>query len=202
MQHRLLSVPVARLIVLTTLVAIAAACSPRGDDNVNGGLVNTSWTVVSIAGAPTLAEARPTMTFAQDATVSGSGGCNQYSGAFRTGGDAFAVAEVSSTLMGCDGDRGRQEGAFLGALQGANTWRQDENGNLIISGAGDIVAGPGVSEGPPGDAPVAELGGTAWTLADLGGTADFTRLVPTLKSARTGRYRASRGATSSTAPTP
>ena len=181
MQHRLLSVPVARFIVLTTLVAIAAACSPRGDDNVNGDLVNTSWTVVSIAGAPTLADARPTMTFAQDATVSGSGGCNQYSGAFRTGGDAFAVAEVSSTLMGCDGDRGRQEGAFLGALQGANTWRQDENGNLIISGAGDIVAGPGVAEGPPGDAPVAELGGTAWTLADLGGTADFTRLVPTLK---------------------
>lgn len=168
-------------IVLIALAAIAAACAPLIEDNANGGLVNTSWTVLSIAGAPTLAQARPTMTFGQDATVSGSAGCNQYSGAFRTDGDAIIIGEVSSTLIGCDGDRGGQEGAFLMALQGANRWRQEANGNLVISGAGDIVAAPGVAEGPPGDGPVADLPGTAWSLIEMGGTADFAELVPTIE---------------------
>ena len=120
------------------------------------------------------------MTFEPGGTVSGSGGCNQYSGRYRTDGDAIAVREVSSTLMGCDGERGLQEGAFLSALQGATAWRQTEDGSLVISGVAEILAGPGLAEGPPGDPPVANLAGTAWTLADMGGTADFARLIPTL----------------------
>lgn len=173
------------LATVAIVVAIAAACSPF-DDNASGGLANTSWTVLSIAGAPTLGDARPTMTFEPGGTVSGSGGCNQYSGQFRTDGSAIAVREVSSTLMGCDGDRGLQEGAFLSALQGATTWRQGEDGNLVISGAGDIVAGPGVAEGPPGDAPVAGLAGSGWNLVDMGGSADFANLTPTIAFADDG----------------
>lgn len=170
-----------RVLVLIGVAATLVACAPRGDDTANGGLVNTSWTVLSIAGAPTLPKARPTMTFAADGTVSGSGGCNQYSGSFRTDGDRIAFGPMSSTLMGCEGQRGQQEAAFLADLQGAATWRLADDGNLVIGGAGEIVAGPGVAEGPPGDEPVADLAGTSWSLADMGGTADFAHLVPTLE---------------------
>lgn len=184
MEHRLLPVPVARFVVLTAVVALAAACSPAGDDIANGGLVNTSWTVLSIAGAPTLPASRPTMAFAPDGTVSGTGGCNQYSGQFRTDGDKISVGAVSSTLMGCDGERGLQEGAFLSALQGATIWRQAADGNLHFSGAADLVAGPGVAEGPPDEppaaGPVTDLTGTSWTLHELGGAVDFAHIVPTL----------------------
>lgn len=177
--------PTARLLALMVLAGVLGACSLRGDDTANGGLVNTSWTVISIAGQPTAPDARPTMTFAQDGTVSGSGGCNQYTGGFRTEGDRIAIGQVSSTLMGCDGQRGQQEAAFLSGLQGAATWRQAEDGNLVIGGAAEIVAGPGVAEGPPGDppagAPIADLAGTSWILADMGGTADLAHLVPTLE---------------------
>lgn len=159
-------------------VLMASACSSQGDDNANGGLVNTSWTVASIDGVPMTA--RPTMTFAEDGTISGSGGCNQYSGEFRTDGGAISIGELASTLMGCEGDRGPQETVFLNALKGATTWRLADDGNLVLSGAGEIVAGQGVAEGPPGDEPTADLAATSWTLAEMGGTADFARLVPTL----------------------
>lgn len=38
-------------------------------------LTAVATTVVSIDGRPTVPDARPTMTFAQDGTVSGSAGC-------------------------------------------------------------------------------------------------------------------------------
>jgi heat shock protein HslJ len=184
-----------RALFLVGVAAVLVACSPGGD-NTNGGLGNTSWTVISIAGQPVAPDARPTMTFDPGGTVSGNGGCNQYTGSFRTEGDRIAVGQVSSTLMGCEGERGRQEAAFLSALQGAGTWRLAEEGNLVIAGAGEIIAGPGVAEGPPGDVlpgdavpgddgpsdePIADLAGTSWTLVELGGTADLAHLVPTLE---------------------
>ena len=172
-----------RAVVLATLGSVAAlvlACSPPWDDNASGGLANTSWTVRSISGAPTVDAARPTMSFAPDGELTGSTGCNRYSARFRTEGSAIAIAQTASTAVGCPGDVGAQEAAFVNALQGASSWRQTEDGSLVLSGAAEIVAGPGVAEGPPGDPPVANLAGTAWTLADMGGTADFARLIPTL----------------------
>lgn len=172
------------VVLLLALAAIAAACAPIGADDANRPLENTSWTVASIAGAPTMPEARPTLTFAADGTVAGSTGCNQYSGAYRRDGGSLQFAEIASTLMGCDGERGRQETAFVAALNGATTWRHGPDGLMISGTAGDIVATEGIAEGPPGDAasgePITDLAGTSWTLREMGGTADFAHLVPTL----------------------
>lgn len=171
-------------VVIVIAMAAFAACAPIGADDANRPLENTSWTVTSIAGAPTLPEARPTLTFAADGTVSGTSGCNQFSGAYRRDGGTLQFGGLSSTLMGCDGERGTQEMAFLAALGGATSWRHGPDGLLISGPAGDIVAGEGIAEGPPGDAgngaPITDLAGTSWTLHDMGGTADFALLVPTL----------------------
>ncbi len=194
--------PTTKLLALTTLAVILLACAPRGDDTANGGLGNTSWTVLSIAGQPTAPDARPTMTFDAGGTVSGSGGCNQYTGGFRTDGDRIAFGQVSSTLMGCEGLRGQQEAAFLSGLQGAATWRQGDDGNLVIGGAAEIVAAPGVAEGPPGDPPaepITNLAGTSWSLADLGGTADLAHPVPTLEFGVDGTVSGSAGCNTFTA---
>ncbi len=169
------------LILLMAVGALtASACSLRGDDNASGGLANTAWTVVSIGGAVTLADAQPTMAFAPDGTVSGSAGCNQYSGPFRTDGDRITVGALASTLIGCEGDRGAQELAFTSGLSGATNWRQIENGNLLLSGVTEIVAEPSGPDGPPETAPPTELPGTSWVLTEMGGTADFANILPTL----------------------
>jgi heat shock protein HslJ len=174
-------------VLVLALVAVATACAPIGADDANRALENTSWTVVSIAGAPTLPEARPTLTFAADGVVSGSTGCNQYSGAYRRDGGFLTFGEIAATLIGCDGDRGLQETAFLAALNGATAWRHGPDGLQISSPAGEIVAGEGIAEGPAGEAtggasgePSTDLAGTSWTLREMGGTADFAHLIPTL----------------------
>jgi heat shock protein HslJ len=173
-----------RSAVLLALAAFVAACAPISGDDATRSLENTSWTVTSIAGAPTLPEARPTLSFAADGTVSGTTGCNHYSGAYRRDGGSLSFGGIASTLMGCDGERGLQETAFLAALSGATSWRHGPDGLMIGGPLGDIVAGEGIAEGPPGDAasavPLTDLAGTSWTLHEMGGTADFTHLVPTL----------------------
>jgi heat shock protein HslJ len=175
------------VLLLAGAAVTVIACAPAagdvptgGDGSANGGLVDTSWTVASIAGVPSQPNARPTMTFAQDGTVSGSSSCNWYSASFRTDGSEIAIVQVASTMRMCQGDLGQQEAVFLKGLNGATTWHVTAAGQLEIDGAIGIVAGPGVAEGPPDDAPGLELPGTAWVLTEMGGTADFAHIVPTL----------------------
>ncbi|MEX2184942.1 MAG: META domain-containing protein, partial [Chloroflexota bacterium] len=98
------------------LATIAAACLPADDDNANGGLANTAWTVVSVAGTSTVPGAEPTMSFAPEGIVSGSDGCNAYTGSFRTDGDRITVGRLASTLIGCEPLLGAQAQAFSQAL--------------------------------------------------------------------------------------
>jgi putative lipoprotein len=119
-----------------------AGCAVSIDDNANGGLGGTSWTVTSIDGRPTLAEARPTIRFAVEGTVSGTSGCNQFSGPFRTDGERLVVGDLMSTKIGCDAPRGAQEQAFFAALAGARGWRLTADGSLELGGAVPIVLHP------------------------------------------------------------
>jgi heat shock protein HslJ len=172
-------------LVLIAVGLIVVACAPNANDSPsadvgNGGLVNTSWTVTSVADVPTLGATRPTMTFAADGTVSGSAGCNQYSGTFRTDGSSIRITDVASTMMMCAGEGAQVEGLFLKGLDGAATWRKTEAGELQIDGAFAIVAGPGVAEGPRDDVAGLALPGSSWVLTEMGGTADFAHIVPTL----------------------
>ncbi|MDD1655599.1 MAG: META domain-containing protein, partial [Methanomicrobiales archaeon] len=51
--------------------------------------------------------------FEQDGTVSGFGGCNQFSGVYTTTGSSIAVKDVITTLMSCGNVLDTQENAFL-----------------------------------------------------------------------------------------
>ena len=90
------------------------------------------------------------------------------------------MGQLASTLMLCEGAVGAQEVAFTGGLSGATSWRQAENGNLQLSGVTDIVAEPSGPDGPPDAVPPTDLPGTSWVLTEMGGTADFADIVPTL----------------------
>jgi heat shock protein HslJ len=169
-------------------VAVAIGCapssaspsSPPGASRV-ATLMDTSWTVTSINGAPMLPDAPPTMTFSADGQVGGSGGCNQYSGPYQTDGDKLTVGLMSSTLMRCEGSVGAQETAFLSGLGGATSWRISDTGDLEIEGAAKIVASQGVAASAAPPTQGAALGGTFWNLAEMSGTADFAHIVPTIE---------------------
>ncbi len=172
------------LLALLAAVILLSGCTLRGnDDNANGGLANTSWVVTSIGAVATLADARPTMAFAPEGVVSGSGGCNTYCGPFRTDGGGIEVGDLASTMMLCEGERGAQEAAFLGALAGASEWRQTEAGTLELAGAGAaLTAEPLAAPGPGPDDPAgAGLPGSTWVLTALGGSEDTADIFPTIE---------------------
>lgn len=153
---------------VAAVAMMAAGCTP-GEDNANGGLGGTDWTVVSIAGTATIPDARPTMRFAFGGQLTGSDGCNQYSGPFKTDRQDITIGKLTSTLIGCEPLLGAQAQAFNEALTGAATWRLTETGGLELRGHGDVIAEPLVDAPPPSDAVVSDLAGTTWVLQELGG---------------------------------
>ena len=83
-------------------------------------LVGTDWELDSVfsgdAVSSTIAGTRVTMTLADDGSVSGSGGCNTYSGTSTRDGDALSFGPLASTKMACADDVMAQESAFLEAM--------------------------------------------------------------------------------------
>lgn len=179
-------VPIGRVSALIVLSLIAVACSSgAGGGSPSAGpgdigLANTSWTVTSLAGRPTVGPARPTMTFSADGRVSGNSGCNQYSGTYRTDGSSITITNIASTMMMCAGPGADVEALFLKGLNSATAWQRTEDGHLEIAAAVAIVAEPGVAEGPPTEAPGVEIPGSSWVLVEMNGTADLAHIVPTL----------------------
>lgn len=105
-------------------------------------LVGTPWTVLRYnngRGGVTsvIRETEITAVFAEDGTLSGSAGCNDYSTTYQTDGnsitisDTFALTQkLCSTPEGID----QQEREYLAALVGATTFELTDNG-LEMRGA-------------------------------------------------------------------
>jgi heat shock protein HslJ len=126
------------LVAVLAAAAVFAACSnaPAAD------LPGSQWTVISINGTTTEAEGTPTIEFGSDGDVAGTTGCNRYGGKVAVDGDKITFQNIMSTLIGCDDALGTQEQAFVKALDGATNWSIGSNGNLTITGDGNIVATP------------------------------------------------------------
>ena len=142
-------------------------------------IVGPTWVVSTIGGSDTIAGSQPTMTFGADGQLNGTGGCNSYGGPYMLDGAAIDVGDLASTMMLCaDQSIGAQETAFFAALGGAQTWQVDDSGNLLLAGVSEIVAKAAPAE-PSGSAGTGLVG--AWNLAEMGPTADFAHLQPTIE---------------------
>lgn len=86
------------------------------------------WTLISgLAGmgaSNVLPGTTITATFADDGTVSGSAGCNNYVASYESRVNTLTIGTLATTLMTCDSPTGimNQEQLFLSDLQGASTY--------------------------------------------------------------------------------
>ena len=76
-------------------------------------------------------------TFA-DGTVSGTGGCNQYSGSYELDGEALSIGPLVSTMMACDQAIMDQEVAFMSALGAAASYEVSGDTLTVKDEAGTI----------------------------------------------------------------
>lgn len=83
-------------------------------------LVGTTWTLTSIASGDVVTSVvsgtEVTVEFADDETVSGSAGCNRFSGTYTVAGDRLSFSPLATTKMACADYVMAQEHVFLAAM--------------------------------------------------------------------------------------
>ncbi|MFL5733417.1 MAG: META domain-containing protein, partial [Chloroflexia bacterium] len=113
----------------------------------SGDLVGTDWTVTGYnngkqAVVSVMSGTKITASFGKASILSGSGGCNDYSGTYTVSGkNGIKIGPVSATQKACAAPQGvmEQESAYLAALGSAATYRIDGN-QMEMRTADDAIA--------------------------------------------------------------
>ena len=94
-----------------------------------------SWRLTSMAETalptPMVPSDELTVDFAGD-RVSGSGGCNRFMGGYEVKGEQLSIKTLASTRKACEQDKMGQESRYLTALQGAQRYEMNDEGQLSI----------------------------------------------------------------------
>lgn len=115
-----------RWLVVMIAPVVLAACGGAG-----GSLEGTSWRLTDAAGVPASDEAGAFVGFGDDGTVTGTTGCNSFTGPYEADGGSIDIGPLATTLAACPSDSlAAQEAALLAGLESATEW----------SIAGDILS--------------------------------------------------------------
>jgi heat shock protein HslJ len=117
MRHLLAAATVAATIAMTAC-APASEPKPAAAAAAPGAMLGGGeWAVFEIAGAPIVADSKPTITF-EDGKVFGAGSCNRFMGGYTVGADGvkLEMSQMASTMMACPDPLMAQESKFLGTL--------------------------------------------------------------------------------------
>jgi heat shock protein HslJ len=100
--------------------AALARAEPGGD-----------WVLREIEGRPAVAGVRTTLNLS-DGRISGSGGCNLYSGLGRLAEGRVSVGLLAMTKMGCEPEVLEQEARFASALPSSVRYEIDSTGTMRV----------------------------------------------------------------------
>ncbi len=126
-----------------------AACG--SDDDSSDGTTATSvvdevdvagvtWTLVTLAGDAPPAGVEATLLF-DGSSVSGSSGCNQYSGEATFDEDVVAISEgLAGTMMACEPEVSEFEAAYLAMLAEAQLFYVEGDTLTFTTDGGDALA--------------------------------------------------------------
>ena len=83
-----------------------------------------------------------TATYGEDDALTGSAGCNRFTGSYSTDGGTIEIGELATTRKLCPEPAGvmEQETAYLAALQSAASFRVNGSALLLLSPDGTNVA--------------------------------------------------------------
>jgi heat shock protein HslJ len=150
-----------RRIFITGLAAIgliAVACSSTAGSG--GQLDGKTWALTSYAiggemqQVPADVIADATFT-AAESNVSGSAGCNRFTGGYRADGADLTFGALATTQMACVGPADAVEAAYLANLAATRTYTATADALTMFDANGDAILVFAVAQ--PG-----EIGGTTW----------------------------------------
>jgi heat shock protein HslJ len=105
-------------------------------------LTGTAWTGLLYNDGNALLAAMPDAafmaTFADDGTVSGTSGCNTFSGSYTVDGDSMSFGQLAATQMACAEDVMAQEAGVLGALDRVTSFAIRGNELTLLGADGSV----------------------------------------------------------------
>ena len=114
------------LISLALLGLIVAACTSGTSATLAGTWKLTAYGPKD-APSPAVPDAEATLSFGNDGTVGGNGGCNSLGGTYEVDGNQITFHDITSTLMACDDARMAQESAVTQVLAGTADYEIKDN---------------------------------------------------------------------------
>lgn len=100
-------------------------------------LGGATWLLEDLTGHGVIDNSHVTLEFKTDGKVSGSGGCNRYSGSATLKGSVITFTPMASTMMACAPALMDQEMRYFAALTRADTVSIDKTGALLIGVKGE-----------------------------------------------------------------
>jgi heat shock protein HslJ len=152
------------------VIGFAVGCGEDGGADASQ-LEDTPWVITSGSGITLPAMVAPSALFAAG-EVSGSTGCNQYSGPYELDGDSLDIGTLTQTLIACVPPRDAIERAYVSALGQVAGWAvdgeelvlsDDDGSDLLSYEAGSIVGDWTVTGILSGDAFSSPIAGTEVT---------------------------------------
>jgi len=139
-------------------------------------VLDVEWTLSQLDGEAVPADPPITATFAEDGTLTGSGGCNTYSATWSSDdGVQLTVTDLFSSLRACSDEIDAREQSYFTILQAAETWSLDGSAVIVTSSDGASLVYGGDTEDPDALGLVGD-----WTLATVDGQAPPAGMVVTL----------------------
>jgi len=138
---------------------LLGACSTMAPTDKATSLDGTNWVLSTLPGKALVAGSFVTLRF-EDGRVSGTDGCNRYSGAYTASGGQLQFDErMATTMMACTDPLMEQANAFMAALAQVRSYRIAA-GQLILLSADDALLANLKRQDQ-------ELAGTAWQVTGI-----------------------------------
>jgi len=118
-------------------VLTAGCASTSGQDK---GPAGTGWKLITLNGQPALPDVTATIIFGSDGQLSGSTGCNQYTGTYDTSGSQLTLVPSATTMMACPDPVMKQEQVFMATLSATSTYSVKTNQMTLKDASGNELA--------------------------------------------------------------
>jgi putative lipoprotein len=125
-----------RVLPLLAVLALAGCQSPPSVVTENP-LVGTAWLAWDINGQGPGGKTYATLVF-NPGRISGSGGCNRFSGALEVKADEWQASGIAVTRTECAPELMKEEASFLEALEAARSHRVEGGLLTLIDESGAV----------------------------------------------------------------
>ena len=133
-------VAAAALVLTGSDVLAATAVTSGAGPTPMRGLTGKLWILTTLGGKPPVKGTDPTIEFTATRRVSGSTGCNRYTGAYHVSGNTIRLGPLATTQRACPDPVAHQETAFLRALSRTKRVAVDGGKLTLATARGESLA--------------------------------------------------------------